>query len=236
MNEMQGMGGMGETQGMGGTNETQGMGETQDMGSMSMEEEPDQADIPWPYFLMNGNASVDFNIDSSVTDKWYRFRLICATDNWNVNISLGGPYSPVLVMVDAGEYLEPSPVDTWECPIGARYDFLLNASLMEPGRYPIRVSDGLGKFLATPAFVVVDHGETLFDEPPNGTVTQNGTLKVSLVASVRDLVHSDSNRLVNISTSILSSSSQGCLPARAYGSRGNQCYHWSTGNAVQLEY
>ena len=201
MNETQGMGGMGENQGMGGMNEMQGMGD------MSMGEEPDEADVFWPYFLMNGNASVDFNIDSSVTDKWYRFRLICATDNWNVNIALGGPYSPVLVMVDAGEYLEPSPVDTWECPIGARYDFLLNASLMEPGRYPIRVSDVLGKFLATPAFVVVDRGETLFDRPTNGTVMQNGTLKVSLVASVRDLVLSESKRLVNISTSVLSSSS-----------------------------
>ena len=156
------------TQGMGGMEATQGMG------GMGMGTMPDEADVPWPYFLMNGNASVDFNIDSSVTDKWYRFRLICATDNWNVNISLGGPHSPVLVMVDSGEYLEPSPVDTWVCPIGGRYDFLLNASLMEPGRYPIRVSDYLGVDLATPAFIVVDNGETLFDMPSNGTLTQSG--------------------------------------------------------------
>jgi len=142
---------------MGDMNQTSDMnspGGMSQMGNMVME-----SDTAWPYWLVNGDAAAEFHIESG---KPYRFRSICATTNWNMNITVAN-HKMKLVMIDAGEYLEPSDIDYFQCAIGSRFDFIIN-SKAAPGKYPIYVTDEIGLNVAYPAYIVVDGGNATFHD------------------------------------------------------------------------
>jgi len=119
------------------------------------------ADVAYPTMMINGAASgTEFAVSS---DKSYRFRLINGNANYNVKVSVAEPLQMELVMVDPGTYLQPSMVDDIAAEIGSRYDFIINATGVAAGKYPIYVTDYAGINVASPAMIVVDGGSAVLD-------------------------------------------------------------------------